>query len=281
LDSGSIHNALRELRMLELIDYSRGLLKIDEDSITSFERGELDLHIKERVWRSNGLVRDILSRITTEGEMKLEELVRLMKESLPLLDLSEDTWDTYARTLVSWLRYVGLTHPSAITADGRAIGATRRGRQSEYFLPSSYVTQVITVMEKFGEQETIPVSELEDRRWAKSDCIRLGLIEEDEENNVQLTLTGDEFISNQMCRPRVFRDCLLSLDYIDQYLGHIKDRGKKHLEVLKSTLGETAFTEETWSWRSKILANWLEFAGIIQRKAGKIIVSKQLGLFKD
>lgn len=281
LDTGSVQNALRELRMLELIDYSRGRLKIDEDTQRSFEIGELDLHIKERVWRNNGLVQDILSHITTEGEMALEELIRLMKESLPLLELSEDTWDTYARTLASWLRYVGLTRPSAITADGRAVGATRRGPRSEYFLPSSYVTQVISVMEKFDKQEAISVSELEDMRWAKSDCIKLGLIEEDDENQVRLTLTGEEFKSNQLCRPRVFRDCLLSLGYIDKYLGQIENKGVRHLDVLKSTLGDTAFTEETWLWRSKVLANWLEFAGIIYRKAGKIFISKQTVFFDE
>jgi hypothetical protein len=192
---------------------------------------------------------------------------------------AEDTWETYARTFVGWLRYVGLTQPKAITADGRAVGVTRRGRKSEYFLPSSYVTQIITLMEKFDDSEEIPISGLEDIRWAKWDCIQLGLIEEDEDK-IRLTLTGNEFILNQMSRPRVFKDCLLGLEYIEQYLHQIEDKGKTHLEVLKTTLGETAFTEETWMWRSKILANWLEFAGIIQRKAGIISISKQRGLFE-
>lgn len=277
LDSGTVLNTLRELRMLELIDYTRGQLKIDEETTNAFERGELDLRIKEQVWRSNGLVQDILSRITTEGEIELKEIIRLMKESLPLLELSEDTWDTYARTLVSWLRYVGLTHPGAITADGRAIGATRRGRQSEYFLPSSYVKQVITVMEKFKKEEIIPFNEFQEIR--RADCIQLGLLEEDEEGNLRLTLTGDEFLSNELSRARIFKDCLENLDYIKRYLGYIGNQERKHLDVLKATLGDTAFTEETWLWRSKILANWLEFAGIVYRKAGKITLSRQLDLF--
>jgi hypothetical protein len=279
LDPGTILNALRELRMLELIDYSRGQLRIDEEVINSFERGELDSLIKERVWRSNGLVQDICSRITTEGEMELGELTRLMKESLPLLKLSENTWDIYARTLASWMRYAGLTHPGAFTAGGRAVGATRRGRQSEYFLPSSYVNQIILLIEKFGDQEIIPVSELEEMRWAKTDCIQLGLIQENEKASVRLTSTGSEFISNQLFRPQAFRDCLLSLGYINRYLEYIEKERRSHLEVLKATLGDTAFTEETWLWRSKILANWLEFAGIIERKSGKIIVTQQLKLF--
>jgi len=278
LDSGSVLNALRELRMLELIDYTRGQLRIDEDSINAYDVGELDLHIKEQVWRSNGLVQDIVSRISTEGEIDLVEIIRIMNESLPLLELSESTWDTYARTLISWLRYVGLTHPGAITSEGRAIGATRRGRQSEYYLPSSYVKQVITVMSKFGDEEIIPVLELDEMRWAKADCIQLGLIEEDD-RNLRITLTGDEFLANQLARPRVFRDCLENLAYIDQYLGQIRSQGKSHLEVLKNTLGDEAFTEETWLWRSKILANWLEFAGIIHRRSGKIFISKQFDLF--
>ena len=181
--------------MLESIDYAKGQLRIDEEAINSFGRGELDLYVKERVWRSNGLVRDILSRITTEREIELKDLIQIMKESLPLLELSDNTWDTYARTLASWLRYVGLTHPSAVTAEGRAIGVTRRGRQSEYFLPSSYVKQIISVLEKFSKRETVPVSELEEIRWAKSDCIQLGLIKEGDGDNLQLTLTGEEFIS--------------------------------------------------------------------------------------
>ncbi len=279
LDLGTVWNALRELRMLGLIDSARGHLRIDEETKNAFENGELDLHIKEQVWKNNGLVQDVLSRISTEGEMKIEELIMLMKESLPLLELAEETWNSYARTLVSWLRYVGLTHPSAITADGRAIGGTRRGRQSEYFLPSSYVSQVIGLLRKFREREAIPVSEFEGKRWAKSDCLKLGLVEEEDRENLRLTLTGDEFVSNELSRPRVFRDCLLSLEYVHQYLKLVEGGSKKHLTVLKATLGDTAFTEETWEWRSKILVNWLEFAGIIIRKAGKISLSQQLGLF--
>jgi len=280
LDSGTVQNALRELRMLEIIDYRRGQLKIDEEAINSFERGEIDLYIKNRVWRSNGLVKDVLNRITTESKLELKELLGIMKQSMPLLDLSEKTWDSYARTLVNWLRYVGLTHPNSITADGRAIGVTRLGRQSDYFLPSSYVEQIITLMKKFGEREIIPVSEVKGIRWAKIDCIHLGLIKEDEGKNVHLTVTGDEFILNQLSRPRIFRDFLLGLDYLNLYLNHIEDMEKGHVEVLKHTLGDTGYTEETWHWRSKIMVNWLEFADIIQRKAGKIIVNKQPRLFE-
>ena len=127
----------------------------------------------------------------------------------------------------------------------------------------------------------MPVSELEEIRWAKSDCIEIGLIKEDDDNNVQLTLTGEEFISNQLTRPRVFRDFLLSLDYIDQYLAQIEAKEKSHLVVLKNTIGDTGFTEETWLWRSKILANWLDFSGIILRSSGKIIVSTQIELFDN
>ncbi len=279
LDSGTVHNSLRELRMLELIDYSRGQLKIDDDSISAFELGELDLRIKEQVWRSNGLVQDIVRRITTEGEIELIEVIRYMKDSLPLLDLSEPTWDTYARYLISWLRYVGLTPPGSITSDGRAIGATRRGRNSEYFLPSSYINQIITVMDKFGDEDIIPISELKDFRYSKPDCIQLGLIEVDEDGNYHKTLTGDEFLTNHISRPRIFRDCLEGLAYLDTYLDQIQHKEKSHLEVIKNTLGNTGFTKETWNWRSKILANWLEFAGIIKRKSGMIIASKQIDLF--
>jgi hypothetical protein len=281
LDPGTVRNSLRELRMLELIDYERGQLKIYEEAINSFERGELDLYIKERVWRSNGLVKDIVNRITPERELELKELVGIMKQIMPLLELSKKTWETYARTLVSWLRYVGLTNPGAITADGRAIGVTRRGRRSDYFLPSSYVRQIISLMESFGEREIIPASELQRIRWVKSDCIQIGLIEEDKEKNAHLTLSGNEFILNQLSRPRFFRDFLLDLDYVNKYLTHIENQQRSHLESLKHTLGDTGFTEETWIWRSKILANWLEFADIIQRKAGKIIVNKQRRLFES
>lgn len=278
-DAGTVFNALRELRMLDLVDYKGGHLKINEEVINSFEKAELDLHIRKQVWINNGLVQDIVSRITTEEKMELQELIRLMKESLPLLELSENTWEIYARILVSWLRYVGLTNPDAITADGRAIGVTRRGPKSGYFLPSSYINQIISVIEKFRDKEKIQVSEFNKMRWAKSDCVQLGLIEEEDEY-YQLTLTGNEFMSNEMSRPPVFRDFLLHLDYMGQYLAQIEGNRKNHLQVLKSTLGDMAFTEETWLWRSKIIANWLEFAGIIKRSSGKIILSRQNGLFE-
>jgi hypothetical protein len=228
---------------------------------------------------NNNLVQDILTRINAEGKVELKELIRVMKESLPLLDLSEDTWEIYARTLVSWLRYVGLTNPNAITSDGRSMGVTKRGRQSEYFLPSSYVNQIISLMNKFGGRETIPLSELHEIRWAKSDCVKLGLIEETEPSVLRVTLTGEEFILNQFSRSRVFRDLLNSLDYMPKYLSEIDATKKSHLDVLKTVLGNTGFTEETWIWRSKILSNWLLFAGLVQREHGKIVRSSQPDFF--
>ena len=136
-------------------------------------------------------------------------------------------------------------------------------------------------MQKLNNRDVITDSELKPIRWAKTDCIKLSLIEEVNQNNIRLTLTGEEFISNQISRPRVFRNLLLSLSYINEYLKEIEDTKKVHIEVLKKILGDTGYTEETWAWRSKILSNWLIFAGIIQRKAGKVVKTTQTDLFDN
>jgi hypothetical protein len=88
-------------------------------------------------------------------------------------------------------------------------------------------------MEKFGERDLIPASKIEGSRWAKADCVALSLVEEDKENNVQLTLTGDEFLSTPMSRQRMFRDFLMHLAYINPYLAQIEDSSRSHLQVLK------------------------------------------------
>jgi len=233
--------------------------------------------VKERVWKNNGLVADILNRVATEGELELDALIGLMRESLPVLQLSDRTWNTYARTLANWLRFVGLTKPGAITSDGRALGITRRGARSGYFLPSSYLSEIVALIVKFAQHPTLLSRELEEK--ARFDCTQLGLIEIAKSEIYQLTPTGRVFLSDPMMRPKVFREFLMGLNYIDVYLRQIEYTSDSHIDVLRRTLGDTAFTEETWLWRSKVLANWLEFAELIQRRAGQIIRSRQLGLF--
>jgi hypothetical protein len=277
LEPGTVPNVLRELRMLELVDYARGQLSIDDEALRAYHHGELETLVKERVWKNNGLVADILNRVATEGELELDVLIGLMRESLPVLQLSEKTWNFYARTLVNWLRFVGLTKPGAITSDGRALGITRRGPRSGYFLPSSYLSEIVALISQFAQHPNMQARELEER--ARFDCTQLGLIEAVKSEVYQLTPLGRVFLSDSLIRPKVIREFLADLSYVDVYLSKIEHTSESHIDVLRNTLGDTAFTEQTWLWRSKVLANWLEFAELIQRRSGRIIRSKQLGLF--
>lgn len=83
LTSGTIQNVLRELRMLELLENSRGTLSVDQETKEAYQKGQLDTLIKDKVRHRNGLVHDVLNRIAIQDQITLKQLAEYLKEGLP------------------------------------------------------------------------------------------------------------------------------------------------------------------------------------------------------
>ena len=276
---GTMQNVLRELRMLELVNTSRRQLSVDQETYDAYQRGELDSLMRDRVRQRNGLVRDVLNRMATQEYITLNQLAEYLKEGLPVLEAADRSWQAYARTFAGWLRFFGIRPGQIVNEQNKSVGAARLSLSTgDIFLPSVYIREILRALKPFKLQPSLPRADIDYQIMI--DCKKIGLVQLDEkEKNVQLTPLGQEFLIGDITRTHVMRDFLLSLTYIPNYLKLIEKSSRQHLEALKLTLGDIGFTEETWIWRSKVLANWLEFANLVTRKGGRVHKSSQSSLF--
>src|SRR5947207_11244865 len=267
--------------MLELVETSRGTLILDQEAKEAYHKGQLDTLFKDRIRQRNGLVRDVLNRIATQDQITLKQLAEYLKEGLPVIEIRDKSWNGYAHTFVGWLISSGLVRPGQIVGErSRAVGGTRSaGTRSEMFLPSVYITELVRAIERFGDSSVISKPNITHER--ASDCEKVGLLQPDVTGEFfELTRLGQTFKDNELARGKIIRDFLLSLPYIPEYLKLAECSKQRHVDILKSVMVNIVFTEETWAWRSKVLAGWLEFANLITRKAGFIQKSQQIPLFE-
>jgi len=285
---GGILNRLRELRLLGLLDYSRGKITLAEVTIDAYQNERIGQLLKDRV-RQNGLVKDILDRIAVSERIKFSDLIELMKASMPLLEVSEDTWDTYAKNLSVWLDKTGLASLSGkdLIPCGERKGITREeltrvgGRSrtipSAFFLPAAYITELFTVMELIrqvsaggqGARGVITATHKED---ALDDCFAVGLVVRGTDGDLLLTPKGKRFLANNDEAKEMLKEFLISKPNVARYLEIVGHNPSEHLQVFKRTLADAnpTWTGGTWEWRSKVFVNWLVYAELVRRKKGKV-----------
>jgi hypothetical protein len=285
---GGILNRLRELRLLGLLDYSHGSIKLAEVTIDAYQNGTIGLLLQDRM-RQNGLVKDILDKLATTDRIRFHELKELVKTSMPLLDVSEETWDTYANNLSRWLdrtKLASLSGKDMIPPrDREAISREeliRTGRQKsilhpESFLPSAYVNELIIILGVIRGAST-PSKKLRDiinmqhKQDALHDCFAVGLVGRVSNHDFTLTGKGKRFLANTAEAKEILKEFLLSKPNVLSYLEKVGYNPTLHLKVLKETLADIdpGWTQATWEWRSKVFANWLVYAELVKRTKGKI-----------
>jgi len=286
--SGGIFNRLRELRLLGLLDYSQGRIRLAEVTTKMHQDGTLGYLIQNRV-RQNGLVKDILDRLAATDRITFAELKSLMRKSMPLLEVSEDTWDAYAKYLSSWLdktKLASLSGKDVVVRKDKGIitpeELTRASKEGvilppHFFLPSAYVSELTRVLE-FIRQASAHGEKLRDVRKLAHiqegicDCCAVGLVARASDGDSSLTPKGKRFLANAAEAKEVLKEFLLSKPNVVSYLEKVGGNPTSHIQVLKETLvdSDPGWTAGTWQWRSKVLANWLVFAELVSRRKGRV-----------
>jgi len=292
---GGIYNKLRELKLLGLLSFKRGSISVSPDTLEAYNRNNLALLIRSQV-RKNGLVRDILEDLAIKGKLTINELTELMERKMPILDVSPETWGQYARLMSDWLRSlqfvistndVLLPLKETVHISNKDLMRSSTSIPSNCFLPTSYTSSLTDLIEAIGHRK-ISRECLEQKLSSPvdkevRDGIKVGLIKK-APGGLCLTKQGLEFIEKQERRMLVIKSLLLQYDNILRYLDEIEDQWVEHIVALKQSLtasigAEVDYTEQTWEWQSKVMANWLEFAGLVIRKEGMVRRSFQVPLW--
>jgi hypothetical protein len=285
---GGILNRLRELRLLGLLEYSKGNIELAEVTVNAFHDGTLGQIVRNRV-KQNGLVKDVLDKLAAVDRIKLDQLKDILKSSMPLLDVAEETWETYVKTLSNWLDRMNLAHlvgdnlvlcqdKNAVFQEEFIKGGHPRGLlPHEYFLPSTYIKGLFSYLEfidKTEQKNQNYAVVLSHKQMEKAiiDCYAMNLVMKTLDQSVKLTPQGKRFLVSSVEAKVIIKDFLLAKPNIVSYLNKIGYNSAFHTKILRETLIEInpEWTNNTWKWRSKVLANWLVYADLIKRKKGKV-----------
>lgn len=275
---GSVFNVLRELRLLGLVDYSRGKISVPAQVRTALADDALGPMIQLNV-RRNRLVQFCLARINLARGLKLPEVAEIVREQFPFVEAGAKTWNSYARVLAGWMREVKLVHWRKDVIFPRAEYVTpdfweiiRR----EPFVPFSSFQNASSVLGKVRRGGAFALS----RQGAKalSDLKALGLME-GYAGHIALTPAGRDVVNRGQTGFRDFvSDFMLAQSYVSQFLSRMRSlsgsRQKELFYEIIQQFGDYDWNAVTIEWRFRLLRNWLEMAGLVSNLAGRIVLRK-------
>jgi hypothetical protein len=276
LAKGVVYNYLRELTQLDLVKLSDGVLTVEEGARKAFEEDAFGDFLKARV-KQNPLVRDVLNNLAAVRRMTKNELARYLKGALPYTDAAEQTWEYYADVLAHWLKSTELAAYRGGTLSLEAAQAEELGERLS--LPGVYMQQVERLVNHLKEQGEAPRVELE-RAMQRTNLTNvllsgrsLGLIERTRDP-VRLSPNGHAFArGTRETRSAYVRDAIQASDTLTGLLRVIEGtEATTTSELVRqgfTRLGMRWTNPATHEWRVKLVANWLEYAGVLQRRSGK------------
>jgi hypothetical protein len=287
---GSLYNTLRDLRMLGLVDYAKDTIRVDSKVEMAYRENNLEKLIRERT-KSNAPVSDIRSKLNLTGSLDIGDIKSILKDNFPFGDdVRDETWTIYAKHLVGWIYQVGLAKRRGynlfLSNEGEKISVVPVDPSSRIFLPNQYTRKNLLVVNFFKEKKTASLNECRNTfgqtvEKAIIDLKAIGFLMNTYNGDMTLSHGGMEFANmDDFAKQKRMKELLLSKSNIKDYVDLLEKNPKiKHVEILKEVMNrypKRNWTDETWQWRSKVLANWLEYSQLLSRKAGKI--SKQKGM---
>ncbi len=105
-----VFNTVRELRLLRMIQYQAGQIRVPDDVLEDPESSEAALRERAasalRRHRAYSVLQEMLAQ--AGGDVTVTDLARRLPREFPAVDVKESTWTTYARALARWFEYAGL-----------------------------------------------------------------------------------------------------------------------------------------------------------------------------
>ena len=271
-------NKLRELRLLGLINPKAGRVELSLETQEALEKDGLGELLRRRL-RANGLVVRALDLVAASDEVSFEQLAGELRQEMPQVEVTEETWRLYARTLASWLHLAGLAQVGGdiITARELPVDESLQGRvlsrgafAMDTFVPSTRPEQLLEFFRLFTDTDEIPrakISEIFGKTRAPGtiqDAVVLGLARDDGDrvilgwqgrilkNSERETGTCD-LAQIALAKPNV------------QALVEACNEGPVTADKQRTVMeqyGSARWTDGTWKWRLGILRAWVVATGL-------------------
>ncbi len=263
LGRGTLFNNIKEWRSLNLIERDGRDWIIPKKVVDVYRQGLLGEYIRRQL-TDNDLVVKLLSKIASNSSMKVESLHDFLKYQFPFVEATDQTWQSYANVLKSWLITVKLIH---INNDGLIstpiekreliidslgnltfLSPTKRGSY-DLFLPTISWNYIEECYEELLKGSIPQKGEL---AKALSDLKNGGWFV-----NQQLTVVSIDALKKEI------ESMLMSEPYLSIWEAA---RNKEPLLTFIKELITSDFSEETIKWRLKKLLNWAKAFNLIEKR---------------
>ena len=256
-------------------------IKTSDSAMRAYKQGALNGLIQSCL-KQNGLVRQILKKLNNLGQLTHEQVVDIMKETVPFTIVSNETWSNYANIMTSWLKSFGLAYSknnvlvlSTHTPFQEYSGLT----DDEDFLPCSYMQHIHRLLMSLDVLDEASAKQLASELKRKTvqtvcqDATFLKLVEA-VPNGYRLTDLGKKYVKgNDEQRKEILQRQVKELSYAMRII--------EYLELDSHTNFKTAFSivfkdktdvwaESTTEWRRKLIGNWLTHSGLISKRKRKL-----------
>jgi hypothetical protein len=271
-------NKLRELRLLGLINPKAGRVELALETQEALERDGLGELLRRRL-RANGLVVRALELVAASDEVSFEQLAVELRREMPQVEVTEETWRLYARTLASWLHFAGLAQVGGdiITARELPVDESLQGRvlsrgafATDTFVPSTRPEQLLAFFRLFADADEIPRMQISDifgktkAPGTIQDAVVLGLAR-DEGDYVVLGWQGRILKNSE--RETDIRDLAqlaLAKPNVQALIEacDVEPLAADRQRALMERYGSARWTDGTWKWRLGILRAWVVATGL-------------------
>lgn len=284
----SLSNHLRDLRAVGLVEYKEDAVWLRGDISTTATEDELSAAIRQRLVR-NTCTKRILE-LWDEAQLRtLGDVIAILQREFPAVDAQQRTWETYASNMVAWLNSVGAAGHSYIRladllADRRLLGAQSSADQPEGYV--SGTTRLVEALCKEGPMRKEQIAESIGRSQKtveKSlvDVRLLGLCERLVDGRWRATADGRSFAGGGVDNQRVIvrkriRDVPMAAGFYETVATAEPQwvSARQVVSEINRRKGKQLHSTTTASL-ANILANWLEFAGLIERSGGRCRIPDQ------
>jgi predicted transcriptional regulator len=270
----SLYNYLRDLCSLGLTSRGKGYVSLHKDVQDVETEADLIREARRRLVR-NTCARQILKLVSVGYELKIGDIVDILKKEFPSVPAKEETWKNYARFMVQWLNQVKVTGLKRIQIVGE-IGSQRRlvGSETTAVYPAGFVNSTVRFVELLAKREKLKKQQLVEILGRSSKTIEkalvdgrlLGFCERLVDGSWRLTPQGLEFAAADMARKRqIFKESMMEVPFAKEFAIQISQSESKPEDIVRDMLFKRnkQISYATIVTLARILNNWCSYCGIV------------------
>ncbi|TFG19053.1 MAG: hypothetical protein EU530_07365 [Promethearchaeota archaeon] len=259
----TLFNKLRDMQILNLIDYENGVIKISIGAKNALLANKLQDLLKTQLFK-NQLLIDTLNESANNPNIDYNDVIQLLKLNFPFIEATSKTWEVYTKNFIKWLKFCGFDQELPSRLFDKA--PTRESKNE--FYPLTSIQKAKTVLAYFEGNDNLSKSNRDLGNLEKiiPDLLKLQVIQKKNKDYI-LTDIGRKLVdSPENIRIQHFKSIILEFPNIRHFLRLIRvNQSLTSKEIFRKSIKEfqKCWSDESIKWYYKNIKSWLLYTGLV------------------